>query len=416
MLVENQTVPTDSRVWPECLTLRNAGFRVVVVCPEGRDFRAPFERLEGIEIHRYPPAAPSAGIRGFTREYGAAFWRIARMTSKLARRQRFDVVHVANPPDFLLLTALPLRARGTRFIFDQHDLVPELYAERFGARSDVLCRANAGLERLAFGLADVVIGANESFRRVAITRGRKSPDDVFVVRNAPDADRVRPVEPDPELRRGKRHLIAYVGLMGPQDGVEHAVRALALLRERRTDWHALFVGDGPVLESLQALAVELGLEQDIEFAGYVRDHDWIVRALSSADVCLAPEPKNPLNDASTLIKVAEYMATGTPLVAYDLVETRFTAGEAAAYAEADDPKSFALRIDELLSDPARRAEMGSIGRARVEERFSWAHSERELLAAYERALHRSGALAVRSGSVARTAPSTMDNAGLESRR
>ena len=304
---------------------------------------------------------------------------------RLARGRPFDVVQACNPPDFLLLPAWPLKRRGARLVFDHHDLVPELYLSRFGGRRDVLYLITRALERLTFRLADVVIATNESYRRIALTRGRKRPEDVFVVRNGPDLARLRPTDPDPSLKRGRPHLLAYVGVIAPQDGVDHALRALAALHERRDDWRAVFVGDGDALEDMRRLADELGLCEAVEFAGWQGD-EGVRRVLSSADVCLSPEPRSPLNDASTMIKVAEYMAMGTPVVCYDLVESRATAGDAALYAEPDDVHAFAAAIAELLDDPDRRAAMGAAGRARVEQTLAWEHSERVLLEAYERAL------------------------------
>jgi glycosyltransferase involved in cell wall biosynthesis len=384
MLVENLSVPSDRRVWPECRALRDAGWEVVVVCPQGETAdRLPFEVHEGVEIHRFALPGPSESVVDYLREYATAFFRVAQLVRRVAHTRRFDVVHAANPPDFLLLAAWPLKRRGTRFIFDHHDLAPELYRTRFSRGTNVPYRLARALERLSFGLADVVIATNESYRRVAITRGRKQPEDVFVVRNAPDTRRFRPVVPRPELRHGQQHLIAYVGVMGPQDGLAYALRALRRLLDVRDDWHATFVGDGDSFEETKALAREFGLSGHVDFPGFVRDDEWIVSLLSTADVCIAPEPKSPLNDVSTLMKIAEYMAAGRPIVAFDLAESRVTAGEAAAYAVPNDDGSFAACIGELLDDSERRERMGRVSRARIEERFSWEHSTRALLGAYE---------------------------------
>jgi glycosyltransferase involved in cell wall biosynthesis len=383
--VENLSVPRDRRVWQEALALTTAGYEVVVVCPRGTgQDREAFERREGVEIHRYRPAPDGSSLRSYVREYGQALWETARLTHRLARQQPFDIVHACNPPDLLLLAALPLRRRGARFIFDHHDLVPELYRVKFGDGRALMSSATVVLERLAFSLADVVIATNESFRRIAITRGGKRAEDVFVVRNGPDVARMKPGRPDASLRR-RRHLIGYVGTMAPQDGVDHALRSLALLATRRRDWHAIFAGDGDALPELRRLASELGIADSVEFPGFLSQED-VVRLLSSVDVCLAPEPKNPLNDASTLIKIAEYMAVARPVVCFDLAESRVTAGESAEFARPNDEASFAACIDRLLDDPSRRATMGAAGRRRVEESLSWDYSKRELLAAYAHCL------------------------------
>jgi glycosyltransferase involved in cell wall biosynthesis len=384
LLVENLSLPRDKRVWPEALALVEAGYEVVAVCPQDEFGPEPFARVGEVEIHRYPLAFSDGGTVGYLREYASAFWQTARLVRRLARGRRFDVVHAANPPDLLLLAALPLKLRGTRFVFDHHDLVPELYACRFGHAGGPLYRLARAVEWLAFRVADVVISTNESYRELAVARGGKRREDVFVVRNAPGT-RIRAAEPEPELKRGRPHLLAYVGVIGAQDGGDLALHALARLRERREDWHAVFAGDGDALPAMRALARRLGLGGAVEFPGWIED-EGVRRVLASADVCLAPEPRNPLNDVSTLIKVAEYMAMARPVVAFDLRESRFTADGAALYAEPNDPESFADCIETLLDDPELRQRMGELGRQRVENGLSWERSKRALLDAYEHAL------------------------------
>ena len=387
-LVEDLSVPFNRRVWQEALTLRRTGFEVVVLCPQGHKHdREPFEVKEGVEIHRYPLTPSDGGMFGYAREYATALWRMRRAIKKLARGRTFEIVHACNPPDLLFLAALSLKRAGARFIFDQHDLVPELYLSRFGRGEDIFYRLALWLERFMFRLADVVISTNDSYRSIALSRGRKHPEDVFVVRNGPDLGRFRQLEPDPSLKLAHPHLITYLGVMGPQDGIDHALRSLALLREMRQDWHAIFVGDGDVGNAMRRLAVELGLGSMVEFTGMLVGDD-VPRILSASDVCIAPDPKTSFNDVSTMNKIVEYMAMSRPIVAYDLVEARASAGDAALYAEPNDERSFALRIAELLADPKLRARMGAEGRSRVETALSWAHSESSLLAAYDRALER----------------------------
>lgn len=384
ILVENLSVPFDRRVWQECEALTRAGYVVTVICPQGtRRDREPFERRDGVDIHRYPLTAAHGGPLGYAREYGTALWRTRRLASRLAAGAPFDIVHACNPPDLLLPAVRMLKRSGTAFLFDHHDLVPELYESRFERGRDLLYRLTLAAERSTFRLADVVVATNESYRQVALTRGGKRPEDVFVVRSAPDLARFVPVAPDDALKRGRPHLIAYLGVMGPQDGVDHALRALARLHERREDWHAVFIGEGDVLPAMQRLAAELGLDGAVEFPGRLPDAD-VLRILSTADVCLAPDPKNPLNDVSTMNKIVEYMAMSRPVVSYDLVEARVSAGPAALYAT--DEAGFAAAVERLLDDPALRDELGREGRSRVESALSWDHSERELLRAYDRAL------------------------------
>lgn len=382
ILVENNSVPSDRRVWTIATTLVRAGCEVVVVCPQGaRDERAVCEQREGVLIRRYPLRAASGGLGGYVREYAMAMWRTWRLVRSLARERPFAVVHACNPPDFLLFAARPARRGGARVVFDHHDLTPELFRTRFGSRHRWLHRLTLAVERACVRAADVVLATNESYRQVATGRAGKRPDSVFVVRNAPDLGRFTPRAPDPTLKRGRELLICYAGLMADQDGVDHALHALALLGERRGDWHAIFAGEGPAREELGRLAGELGLRDRVELVGWL-DDDRLMSLLSSADVCLAPEPSSPLNDVSTMIKIAEYMAMGKPVVAYGLRESRYTAADAALYAEPGDVASYAARIEDLLDDPHRRAELGRRGRERVQRELSWEHSERSLQAAY----------------------------------
>jgi glycosyltransferase involved in cell wall biosynthesis len=396
ILSENESVPSDRRVWDISVTLARVGCEVVIVCPQGaagerasEGESALYEVRDGVQIHRYPLRFADSGVFGYLREYSSALWRTWRLVRRLSRERPFDIVHACNPPDFLLFAAWPARRQGARFIFDHHDLTPELFLTRFGEQHRWLHRLTLLLERMCFALADVVLATNESYRQVARTRGGKLPEDIFVVRNGPDLRRFRPVSPDPSLKRGRPLLISYVGVMAPQDGVDHALRALALLGERRDDWHAIFAGEGEARPGLTLLADELGLRERVEFVGWLDDKQ-ISRLLCSSDVCLAPEPRSPLNDVSTMVKIAEYMAMSRPVVAYELRESRFAAAGAAVYAEPNDVSSFAERIEELLDDPARRAEMGRLGRERVEQELSWEHSERNLAAAYRSVLNGSG--------------------------
>ncbi|MFG2500732.1 glycosyltransferase family 4 protein [Streptomyces sp. NPDC048441] len=381
VLVENLSVPFDRRVWQECTTLRDAGWTVHVICPRGskRDTE-PEAEIDGVRIHRYPLHAATGGPAGYLREYGTALWHTARLARKVGP---VDVVHACNPPDLLFLPALWMKRRGARFVFDQHDLVPELYLSRFDRGEDLLYRAVCALERLTYRTADVVLATNESYRSVAVRRGGRRPEDVFVVRSAPQTDRFQPVPPEPELKRGKPHLLCYLGVMGPQDGVDYALRALAKLRDEfgRTDWHAVFVGSGDAFDAMVELSRRLGLSEQVQFTGRIPDAD-LVRYLSTADVCLSPDPCNPLNDVSTMNKVLEYMAMGRPIVSFDLREARVSADEAAVYAPDDDEAEFAKLIVLLLDDPEKRARMGKIGQERISGQLSWRNSQAALLDAY----------------------------------
>ena len=383
-MVENLSVPTDRRVWQESLALRDAGWDVTVVCPRGQDRDTePHVVLEGIAIHRFPFRPAEGGPAGYGREYGSALLHMLRRALTLGR---FDVVQVCSPPDLLFMAALPLRLRGARIVFDQHDLSPELYLAKFARGEDVVYKVLRLMERLTYRVSRVVISTNESYRRVALERGGCRPERVFVVRNAPDPAVFREVPADPALRRGAAHLLTYVGMMGPQDGVDYALRAIAHLRDRgRTDVHAVFVGAGDAQPAMVDLARELGLDGMVEFTGLV-SHDEVARYISTADVCLAPDPPGPFNDLSSMIKVVEYMAIGRPIVSFDLPESRITAAGAALYAPDADEAAFADHVATLLDDPALRAEMGRRGFERFRDELSWDRSTERLLAAYDSAV------------------------------
>ncbi|HEY0279736.1 MAG TPA: glycosyltransferase family 4 protein [Solirubrobacterales bacterium] len=384
IMVQNESVPHDRHVWNESRALARAGHDVTVICPLGEGAEnAPAAELEGVKIHRYRPRHADDGAASYTVEYLAALWSMRRLARRLARERPFDLVHACSPPDFLLLAVLGLRLQGSRFVFDHHDLTPELYATRFG--EGLIQRATLAGEQVGYRLADVVLAVNDSYRRVAIERGHRDPDDVVVVRTGPDLSRFVPVDPDPSLKKDKDFLLSYVGVMGPQDGVDHALKALAALAGRRRDWHAIFMGDGEVLDDMRALAAELGLDDLVEFSGWV-EHDYVATVLSSTDVAIAPDPKNALNDLSSMVKISEYMAMCRPIVSFDLAESRVGAGDAALFAAPADFAGFAGLISDLLDDPERRGALGRAGRERAEAVLAWEHQERSLLVAYERAL------------------------------
>jgi glycosyltransferase involved in cell wall biosynthesis len=386
IVVENLPVPFDRRVWQESRALRDAGYRVTVISPMGAtEHRAASEVIEGIQVFRYPLVAATGGPVGYLREYATALWRTAALTFKVWRSLRIDIVQVCNPPDFLFLAVLPLKLAGTTFVFDHHDLVPELSESRFGRKGRLFARLLRTAEKWTFARADAVISTNESYRRVAIERGGKHPDDVVAVRSAPDLTRFRARPPIPELKQGRTFLAAYLGVMGPQDGVDYALHALAHYHHElsRTDLHTVFMGDGDSRAEMIGLAEELGISDFVTFTGRVTD-EFLQACLSTADVALSPDPKNPLNNVSTMNKVVEYMAIGIPIVSFDLIEAKVSAGEAAAYAPANDVVAFAMRLCELLEDPVRRAEMSRAGRHRVQEQLSWDVSRRNLVTFYDR--------------------------------
>jgi glycosyltransferase involved in cell wall biosynthesis len=373
IIVQNLPVPFDRRVWLECQALRSAGFDVSVVCPRGPQDAAE-ETLDGVAIYRYPAPKTGTGKFDFAREYAYSFAATAWYTARAWRRSRFDVLQACNPPDIFWPLALAFRARGVQFVFDHHDLCPELFEAKFATRRSSLYRGVRALEWCTFRSAHHVIATNDSYRAVAMSRGKKRHTEVTVVRTGPDPVQMRPVEACDDLRRGRRHLVVYLGVMGSQDGVDLALRAANRLVHGmgRSDVSFTFIGSGESYEELRHLCSELGLNDHVEMPGRLPNED-VARLLSTADVGLCPDPKNALNDASTMNKTMEYMAFGLPVVAFDLHETRVSAADAAVYAEANDVEAFAGLVDGLLSDPARRERMGRAGRRRVVDVLSWEH-------------------------------------------
>lgn len=392
ILVENLSVPFDRRVWQESLALVQAGYRVTVICPQGANRDQELDVvIDGVRILRYPLRPASGSPLSYLREYSLALTHTLRLAARVRREMRVDVVHACNPPDLLFLVALALRPFGARFVFDHHDLVPELFQSRFVGGSMILHRLTRFVERLTFAVSDGVISTNESYRAVAVGRGKVAANRVAVVRSAPDLVRFIRQAPDDSLRRGKQFLLAYLGVMGPQDGVDYALRSIKHLRDDagRSDFHCIFMGSGDAFDDMVQLSHQLGVDDIVEFPGRVSD-EYVQRCLSTADVCLSPDPKNPLNNLSTMNKVLEYMAMGRPIVSFDLVEARVSADHAAVYVPANDEFAFARAIDALLSDADLRQEMGGFGRRRLEEQLSWEHSCANLVSFYANLLAQRG--------------------------
>jgi glycosyltransferase involved in cell wall biosynthesis len=386
IVVQNLPVPFDRRVWLEATTLAQSGYQVSVISPKAKGFNASFEVLEDVHIYRYGLPVDAQGALGFVAEFLWCFVRTAMKTFRVALRGRgFDVLHVCNPPETYWPLARFWKLFGKRFLFDHHDLSPEMYQVKFGSDGGAALRGLRFLERQTFKAADLVITTNESHKRIAAERGGVAADDVYVVRSGPDLGRLTVYPSDPAWRNGKRHLIAYLGEICKQDGVDHLVRAVKLLRDElgRRDVHCVLVGGGPHQPAIKAYAEEIGVADACTFTGRVSDDD-LCRILSSADLGVDPDPKNPWSDKSTMNKIMEYMFFRLPIVAYDLTEARVSAGDAALFVEPNRERELAKGIVELLDDPDRRRAMGAAGRERVRNALAWEHSAPVLLAAYDR--------------------------------
>jgi len=391
IIVQNLPVPFDRRVWLECQALVSAGYDVSVVCPKGKGDPS-HEVVAAVRLYKYRPYAPGGSKASFIAEYVYSFLATAWLTLKARRGGRFAVMQACNPPDIFWPIALALRAVDrTKFVFDHHDLCPELFQSRFPDGPALPYRGLRALERRTHRTADHVISTNDSYRNIAIRRSGKKPADVTVVRSGPDAAKLKRGPEDPGLRRGRRFLAAYIGVMGPQDGVDIVVRAADLVIHEmgREDIAFTIIGSGDCHDELVALRDELKLNGHVEFTGRAPD-DLVKKILSTADAGLSPDPKNPLNDVSTMNKTMEYMAFELPVVAFDLRETRVSAAEAAVYVTPNDIREYAKAIVDLMDDEAARAQLGKLGRARVEDELAWSYQERAYLGVFERVAGRAG--------------------------
>ena len=391
IIVQNLPVPFDRRVWLECQALVSAGYDVSVVCPKGKGDPS-YEIVDTVRLYKYRPYAPGGSKLGFITEYVYSFLATAWKTMKARRRGRFAVMQACNPPDIFWPIALVLRALDrTKFVFDHHDLCPELFKSRFPDGPALPYRGLRALERRTHRTADHVVSTNDSYRDIAIKRSGKAPADVTVVRTGPDPNKLKRGPQDPELRRGRKFLAAYIGVMGPQDGVDIVVRAAGIVVHEmgREDIAFTIIGSGDCFDELVALRDELKLDGHVEFTGRAPD-DLVKKILSTADVGLSPDPKNPLNDVSTMNKTMEYMAFELPVVAFDLRETRVSAAEAAVYVTPNDVREYAKAIVDLMDDEAMRAKLGEFGRTRVEDTLAWEHQERAYLGVYQLVAGRAG--------------------------
>jgi glycosyltransferase involved in cell wall biosynthesis len=371
----------------ELNALHAQGYQVSAICPMGGKWTKPYEVIDGIHIWRYPEPMPAHDVVTYVWEFAYCLMQTMWLSLRVQARQGFDVIHAANPPDTFWVIALFYKLFGKKYVFDHHDLCPELYLSRFGQdrENNVLHRMLKALEWAQFRTADLVISTNESYRDVAMRRGGKPSDRVIVVRSGPSRERFAKVrDVDEALKRGRTYMVAYLGVMAPQDGVDHLLRAAAHLvyEKGRRDVSFTLVGSGDSFDDLKKMTCDLKLGEYVEFTGRVPDED-VERVLATADVCVCPDPKNPLNDVSTMNKILEYMACARPIVAYDLREHRYSAGEGAIYAEPNDETDLAAGIETLLDDPERRKVMGDYNRRRFLERMAWEYSAGELLRAYQ---------------------------------
>lgn len=389
ILVQNLPLPIDRRVWLECRTLLDAGYQVSAITPKSVGDPA-YENLSGIDLYKYDPPPGSDGYIAFCWEFVYCWFHTLRLALRAWRRRPIDIIQACNPPDTYWALTLLFRPLGVRFVYDQHDLCPELYQSRFSRPSPLIMRMLLALERVTYRTADHVIVTNDSYRKVAFERGGKRPSQVTVVRTGPDSEHLRRGNPRPELRREHDFLACYVGVMGPQDGVDVLIRAIDHyvhdLGQKNCNFAIL--GSGDCWQQLRDMVVEFQLEEHVVMPGWA-DDTMLSDYLSTADVGLSPDPPNALNELSTMNKTMEYMAFGLPVIAFDLTETRVSAGDAAVYVPTDDQSAtrlaaaFAEALANLLAHPEQRFEMGRSGRQRVEEHLDWRHQRAMYVNVYE---------------------------------
>lgn len=382
IIVENLPSPFDRRVWQEATTLQNAGYQVSIICPTGDGYRKKFEEIDGIRIYRHNLPTEAKGALGYAVEYSAAlFWEFV-LAWRVLMTTGFDAIHACNPPDNIFLIGAFFKLFGKKFLFDHHDINPELYEAKFGRR-DFFYRVMLWWERLTFFFADVSIATNESYKKIAIERGKMPENRVFVVRSGPKLDRLKVIPPVASLKNARKFLVGYVGVMGQQEGIDYLLRSIQHIVHdlKRTDIQFGLVGGGTSLDEMKAYADELGIADYVTFTGRVPDRE-LLEMLNTADVCVNPDVANEMNDKSTMNKIMEYMALGKPIVQFDLAEGRFSAQQASLYARKNDFVDFADKIIELLDNEDLRKTMGEFGKRRVTNELEWKYEAPKLLAAY----------------------------------
>lgn len=383
IIVENLPCPFDRRVWQEATTLAENGYEVSIICPKGKGYTRSYEILEGVHIHRYNLPMEGSGALTYLFEYSVALLFQFVLALRIFFTRGFDVIHACNPPDTIFIIGMFFKLFGKQFLFDHHDINPELYEAKFNRR-DYFYRLLVFLEQMSYRTATIALATNESYRDIALTRGRMPPERVFVVRSGPKLDRLQIQDAVPSLKCGRRYLVGYLGVMGQQEGIDHLLHVVDYLVHtlKRTDIHFGLVGGGTELPKMQQLCKTLEVDDYVTFTGRVPDAEMLAM-LNTADICVNPDVPNVMNDKSTMNKIMEYMALEKPIVQYDLKEGKYSAGAASLYAAHNNISDFAEKIVELLDDPIRREKMGKFGRERVLNELQWKYEAPKLLRAYD---------------------------------
>lgn len=383
IIVENLPVPFDTRVWQEATTLATNGYTVSVICPKGKGYTEEEENLQGVHIFRHDLPQEGNGAFDYAREYGMALKEELRLARKIYKEIGFDVIHGCNPPDDIYMIAKKFKKYGVKYVFDHHDICPELFEAKFGTKRGLLYKSQIWLERQTYKHCTFAFVTNESYKKIAIERGKMDPDKVIVLRSGPKLERMRILPPNEEIKRGYKYMVGYLGVIGQQEGIEYLLEAAKYIKESENNVFWGIVGGGPHLDALKKRAHDMGLEDCVEFTGRVPDQQ-MLEYLNTADVCVNSDKYNSMNDKSTMNKILEYMALAKPIVQFDLTEGRFSAEEASFYAKNNDARDMAEKIIALLNDSELRKKMGEYGRKRVVTELSWEHTSKALLEGYER--------------------------------
>ena len=388
IIVENLPVPFDTRVWQEANALTEAGYKVSIICPTGKGYEKKFEVINEISIYRHSMPKEGNGALGYIIEYSSAlFWEML-LSIKVLFSEGFDVIHACNPPDDIFLLGGFYKLLGKKFIFDHHDINPELYIAKFG-KKDIFYKILLLFERLTFMVADISLATNESYREIAINRGKMDPDKVFIVRSGPNLERLRSLPPKHSIKRGKKYMVGYLGVIGKQEGIDYLLDAAKFLKEikGRNDISFGIVGGGPYLDEVKAKSLKLGLDDIVEFTGRVPDNT-MLEYINTADICVNPDEYNEMNDKSTMNKVLEYMALGKPIIQFDLKEGKYSAQKASLYADNNNSTDLAEKIIHLLENDELRNQMGQYGRKRIKQELCWDITKLDLIKAYDSLFNR----------------------------
>lgn len=381
IVVENLPVPFDRRVWQEATTLKEAGAEVSVICPIMKGYTARFEQLDGIDIYRHPLPFEATGALGYLAEYGTAIFWWYWLAIKIYRKKPFQVIHGCNPPDLIFTLALPFKALGVKYVFDHHDINPEFYIAKFD-KKDFFYQLMLLFERINYRVADFSIATNESYREIAIRRGKMSPDKVTVVRSGPKLERLTPGPGNPAYKKGRQFLVGYLGTICEAEGIDLLLLAVKRLISTRQDVQFAIIGGGTGQSHMKDFSEKLGLTDYVDFYGRVSD-ELMVEILNTADVCVNPDKPSDMNNLSTMNKIMEYMALKKPIVQFDLKEGKVSAQQASLYAKPGDIDDLAEKINWLLDHEDVRRRMGDFGYRRVLNELSWTHERDKLLSFYD---------------------------------